>query len=99
MAVTRDPEQAETRALHDLVDFAAKDVLEVGCGDGRLTWRYADRARSVLALDSDPGAVAQARAALPDHLRDRVRFVVGDITAAGIPPATFDVVALSWSLC
>lgn len=99
MAVTRDPEQAETRVLHDLVNFTGKDVLEIGCGDGRFTWRYAARARSVLALDPDEAAVAQARADLPAHLRDRVRFAVGDITTAELPTATFDVVALSWSLC
>jgi cyclopropane fatty-acyl-phospholipid synthase-like methyltransferase len=50
MTVLRDPEQAETRAIHELVEFAGMDVLEVGCGDGRLTWRYAERTRSVLAI-------------------------------------------------
>lgn len=99
MAVTRDPEQEETRVLHDLVDFTGKDVLEIGCGDGRFTWRYAGRARSVLALDSDPVAIAQARAGLSAHLRDRVRLAVDDITTAEVPPDTFDVVVLSWSLC
>ena len=99
MAVSRDPEQTETRVLHDLVDFAGKDVLEIGCGDGRFTWRIADRARSVLALDPDAAAIATARADQPARLRDRVRFAVADITTAAVPPSTFDVVALSWSLC
>lgn len=98
MAVARDPEQAETRALHELVDFAGKDVLEVGCGDGRFTWRYAARTRSVLALDPDAAAIAQARADQPAHLGSRVTFAVADITTAQIPTAAFDVVVLSWSL-
>ena len=46
-----DPEGVETRVVHDLIDFSAKNVLEIGCGDGRLTWRFADAAASVLAFD------------------------------------------------
>ncbi|GAC1456625.1 MAG: hypothetical protein PVSMB4_16840 [Ktedonobacterales bacterium] len=99
MAMTRDPEQTETRAIHALVDFADTDVLEVGCGDGRLTWRYADRARSVLALDPDAAAIQQARASMPAPLCSRVTFEVGDITAIALPCAAFDVAVLSWSLC
>ena len=32
-----DPEGTEKKVLHDLVDFKGKDVIEVGCGDGRMT--------------------------------------------------------------
>jgi 2-polyprenyl-3-methyl-5-hydroxy-6-metoxy-1,4-benzoquinol methylase len=98
MVVALDPEQAETRVIHELVDFADRDVLEVGCGDGRLTWRYAARARSVLALDPDKDAIGQARAHLPDLLGPRVTFQFADITTAILPPATFDVVIFAWSL-
>lgn len=99
MARALDPEQAETRAIHDLIDFSGKDVLEVGCGDGRLTWRYADRAGSVLALDPDVAAIERALACMPDHLRGAVTFQVADITHVELPNAAFDVVVLSWSLC
>jgi 2-polyprenyl-3-methyl-5-hydroxy-6-metoxy-1,4-benzoquinol methylase len=98
MAVLRDPEQAETRAIHALIDFAGADVLEVGCGDGRLTWRYADRTRSVLALDPDAAAIEHARASLPEQLRHMVTFQVADITSVTVPPGAFDVVVLAWSL-
>jgi ubiquinone/menaquinone biosynthesis C-methylase UbiE len=98
MTVLRDPEQAETRAIHELVEFAGMDVLEVGCGDGRLTWRYAERTRSVLALDPDVNAIEQARASLPDKWRRRVTFQVADITSVDLPQAAFDVVVLAWSL-
>jgi hypothetical protein len=49
MNVFLDPEEAETRVLHDLIDFTEKDVLEIGYGDGRITWCFADSARSLLA--------------------------------------------------
>jgi ubiquinone/menaquinone biosynthesis C-methylase UbiE len=98
MATLRDPEQAETRVIHDLIAFTGANVLEVGCGDGRLTWRYADRARSALALDPDADAIAQARAGLPERLGGTVRFEVADITSVELPAEAFDVVVLSWSL-
>lgn len=99
--VLRDPEEAETRTIHELVDFAGADVLEVGCGDGRLTWRYADRTHSVLALDPDPAAIEQARASLaglPEQMRHTVAFQVADITSVDLPQEAFDVVVLAWSL-
>ena len=56
-----DPEGVETRVVHDLIDFSAKNVLEIGCGDGRLTWRFADAAASVLAAaPRTPRVAAQA---------------------------------------
>jgi ubiquinone/menaquinone biosynthesis C-methylase UbiE len=99
MTALLDPEEAETRVIHDLIAFANKDVLDVGCGDGRMTWRFAHQARSVLGLDPLPASVERARRTTPAHLRSKVRFRVGDITAALLPAAAFDVVALSWSLC
>ena len=98
MAVVIDPEQAETRVIHELIDFSGTDVLEVGCGDGRLTWRYADRTRSVLALDPDAAAIGRARASLPEALRHTVTFQVADIRSMDLPPAAFDVVVFSYSL-
>src|SRR5713101_5663144 len=57
-----DPEGNETAALDQLLpDLRGLHVLEVGCGDGRLTCRYAERAASVLAIDPDPAAIATFR--------------------------------------
>jgi predicted RNA methylase len=58
-------------------------VLEVGCGDGRLTRRYADRASRVLAIDSDPEHVATACSRLsgPDN---------GHVTFLATPVADLD---------
>jgi protein-L-isoaspartate O-methyltransferase len=93
-----DPEGVESAVIHELVDFAGKDVLELGAGDGRLTWRYADRARSVLALEPKELLVEQARAALPAGLRGRVVFRVGDATIDAPPADAFDAVVFSRSL-
>jgi 2-polyprenyl-3-methyl-5-hydroxy-6-metoxy-1,4-benzoquinol methylase len=72
-------------------------VLEVGCGNGRLTWLYAPRARSVLGIDPDEEQIALARADMPPELADRVQFEVGEAEDLS-RTAVFDVAFLSWSL-
>jgi hypothetical protein len=44
MTIRVDPEQNETSALCGFADLDGCRVLDVGCGDGRLTWLYADMA-------------------------------------------------------
>jgi ubiquinone/menaquinone biosynthesis C-methylase UbiE len=99
MTVRRDPEEAEKRVIHALIDFAGRDVLEVGCGDGRLTWRYAETARSILALDPDSAAIERANACVREGLRPKTRFLAADILDTTLPAGAFDVAMFSWSLC
>ncbi len=96
--VALDPEEAETRAIHDLADFPGRDVLEIGCGAGRLTSRFASGARSVLAVDLDAESIALACAQLPESLHPTVTFQVGDITTMELPAEAFDIAVLSWSM-
>lgn len=93
-----DPEGAETDVIHDLIDFVGQDVLEIGCGDGRLTWRYADDASSVLAIDPDDSAVATAREQTPDALKGKLTFRVADITKIDLAQETYGVAVFAWSI-
>lgn len=58
MVLIVDPEGRETEALRHLVKLRGKDVLEIGCGDGRVTRRLAPEAASVLGVDPDSCAPA-----------------------------------------
>jgi ubiquinone/menaquinone biosynthesis C-methylase UbiE len=98
MGSVKDAEGAERVALAGLVDFEGRRVLEIGCGDGRMTWLYADAAAEVLGFDDDEEAIAEARAAIPDDLRDRIEFRVASATALDVPRQRFDIAFLSWSL-
>lgn len=95
---TIDPEGAETGALGEMADLSGADVLEVGCGDGRLTLRYAEQAASVLAIDTAADEVETARDATPRRLRPTVTFEVADITEVDLAPAAYDVAILAHSL-
>src|SRR5437764_14077910 len=93
-----DPDGVELPTIRELVDLDGLRVLEVGCGDGRLTFGCAERAASVLAFDADEELVRAARRATPSQLRERIRFEVADAAEIDLPPAEFDPALFSWSL-
>jgi len=93
----RDIGNEEARVLRSCGDFDGARVLEVGCGDGRLTFLYADRAESVLGIDPEEESIATAQDDTPPELADRVRFEVG-IAEDLSKTAAFGVAFLSWSL-
>jgi 2-polyprenyl-3-methyl-5-hydroxy-6-metoxy-1,4-benzoquinol methylase len=100
MTIRVDPENNEPRALFNLANFNGRRVLEIGCGDGRLTWRYADKAAHVTAIDPFEGSIARAKEKMPDNLKSRVEFrhsAFEDFATANAP-STFDIAILSWSL-
>ena len=98
MSVSVDADGVETGVIHDLVDFDGKTVIEVGCGDGRLTWRYATAAAAVLAVDVNENKIAAANDATPSDLRGKVTFKAVDIIDLEAREESFDVAILSYAL-
>ena len=98
MTPVLDPEGAHLTALRRLGDFRGQRVLELGCGDGRLTAGIARDAEHVLAFDPDTERVAAAERALPPDLAHRVSFRVASGKEVEIEPHSFDIVVFSWSL-
>ncbi len=100
MSIKRDPEGNETFALHGMATFRERSVLEIGCGEGRLTWRYAEKASAVTAIDPDGKAIAAAHTSIPEGLAGRVNFIESSIEdfASSYTGRKFDVAIFSWSL-
>jgi 2-polyprenyl-3-methyl-5-hydroxy-6-metoxy-1,4-benzoquinol methylase len=98
MPVRIDPEDTETKTLHDFADFSGKRVLEIGCGDGRLTWRYGDRAAHVVAIDPKADDIERAIEDCPDALRHKLEFGALRLEDLAPPAEKFDLALLSWSL-
>jgi ubiquinone/menaquinone biosynthesis C-methylase UbiE len=61
MLVGVDPEGCEAKELMSLVDLRNANVLEIGCGDGRLTSYYAPIARGIIGVDHEHVALSRAR--------------------------------------
>ena len=101
MTIKVDPEENEIGALFDFVDLDGGRVLEIGSGDCRLTWRYAERVEQVTAVEPFGPAITRAREHLPQELERRVvlrQAAFGEF-AAQAPTSAFDVAIFSWSLC
>jgi ubiquinone/menaquinone biosynthesis C-methylase UbiE len=93
-----DPTGVELHTFDDLVDVEGLRVLEIGCGDGRFTFRYGSRAASVLAIDPDEEAIQAARRDTPRSLRRKLHFEAASARDFELPSAEFDLALFSWSL-
>jgi predicted RNA methylase len=93
-----DPEGAHLAALRRLGDFEGRRVLEMGCGDGRLTLGIGADAAHVFAFDPDAEAIARARRFLPADLAERVAYRVASAKSIELEPVSFDLTVFSWSL-
>jgi ubiquinone/menaquinone biosynthesis C-methylase UbiE len=70
-------------------------ALDVGCGDGLLAARLADRCAKVTGIDRDPRMIALAQAQQP---RARITFIEADFLTHRFPEASFDFVCANTSL-
>ena len=93
-----DPDGVEIVTIKELVDLRDLRIVEIGCGDGRLTFECGREAASVVAVDSDEDAIRKARAETPRALRRRIRFEVADAAELELPKGEFDLALFSWSL-
>jgi 2-polyprenyl-3-methyl-5-hydroxy-6-metoxy-1,4-benzoquinol methylase len=98
MTLRIDPEQNEIRALKSVANWRGKDVLEVGCGNGRLTLRLARLGANIRAVDPDPKLIRTARKNLPERFAGRVRYQVGNAEQLKYSNDTYDLVVFSWVL-
>jgi len=87
------------KKIEGLASFKRKDILEIGCGNGRLTFQYAKSANEVVAIDPSAKAVAEARRNTPKHLASKISFRIGRGEGLSFPNESFDIVFFSWSLC
>ncbi len=99
MAKRIDPEEIETNTVLKHVPFGAKDVLEIGRGDGRLTFKCARTARRVTGIDPDTASIEKAKNNIPKDLISKLEFHVGKGEALTFPNGSFDIVFFTWSLC
>jgi ubiquinone/menaquinone biosynthesis C-methylase UbiE len=93
-----DPEGAHLAALRRLGDFRGKRVLELGCGDGRLTVGIARDAARVFGFDPEADAIERARLSLPREVSERVSYRVASGKEIELEPRSFDLAVFSWSL-
>lgn len=97
MRVQKDPEGSEVYHLVQSVVLAKQHVLEIGCGEGRLTWRIAPLSGRVTGIDPLADVLQVAAAERPAELREIVSFIRASALDLPFRHETFDLTILSWS--
>ncbi|MEN9564169.1 MAG: hypothetical protein RIR73_2413 [Chloroflexota bacterium] len=98
MSLQKDPENIEGKTLQRLLDVQGKRVLEVGCGEGRLTFKYAGLAKQVIAFDPDHDALRVAKADAQLNGTPQIQFAEASANHIPFSKETFDIAILAWSL-
>jgi SAM-dependent methyltransferase len=90
----RDPEGKETQFIADVIGPSLRTVLEVGCGDGRLTAPIAQTCRTLIAIEPDLSLLKEARSSVPGS----VRFLSGTGEHLPLTDGCVETVVFSLSL-
>ena len=98
MATEVDPARVMPHAILKAADLRNTRILEVGAGDGRLTYQYASQPRSVIAIDTNELDVRSALGTSRMEIRGQVRFLCASATALPFCAEQFEVVLLASSL-
>jgi ubiquinone/menaquinone biosynthesis C-methylase UbiE len=98
MTLQKDPEGNERHTLHKYVEFNNQRVLEIGCGEGRLTWQYAKKTHRTVGVDLDRDSLRVAVFDTPASLNDRTFFSCADSRYLPFSKEAFDIAILAWSL-
>ena len=98
MATEIDPAGVMPEAILKVADFRDARVLEVGAGDGRLTFQYAAKPRSVVGIDTKEPDIRAASQCRGVDVRGNVQFLCASATALPFSAEQFGIVLLASSL-
>ncbi len=88
-----DTEQITRQRIESVIDLSDKQVLEIGCGNGRVTAMLVDRVQSIVGVDPDQARIAEAGERLPG-----IDLRVGSGQSLDFPEQSFDLVLFTLSL-
>ena len=86
---------ARYRVLLDAMDAGTRRVLDVGCGDGTLTYRLAQRSERVWGVDDSLLPLQLARGQFQRHRGGRPFLTSADARSLPFPGNTFDCVVMA----
>ena len=75
------------------VDLWDQEVLEIGCGDGRITTQLAGKAKKVVAIDPDAAIIAEAK-----EKTKGANLRIGSGECLEFPGESFDIILFTLSL-
>jgi ubiquinone/menaquinone biosynthesis C-methylase UbiE len=88
-----EPFSSELQKIEEFVDLSDRDMLEIGCGDGRLSSLLAKKVRNLTAIDPDKAMINLARRDI-----NGVDFRVGHGESLEFNDKSYDIIVFSYSL-
>jgi 2-polyprenyl-6-hydroxyphenyl methylase / 3-demethylubiquinone-9 3-methyltransferase len=88
----------EVRLIERHAPLEGRRILEIGCGDGRLTRQIAPLAAGIVAVDPDASTIKLARKLTVSEGIKNVQFRTGSAERVRLGNDRFDLVLFSWSL-
>ena len=79
--------------IEEFVELSGREMLEIGCGDGRLSSLLANKVKSLTAIDPDKTLISQARKKI-----NGVDFRVGSGETLEFNDKSYDIALFSYSL-
>jgi len=98
MATEVDPAGVEPSVILQAGNFRNARVLEVGAGDGRLTFRYVEEPASVVGIDTNETEIRSTAKGFRAEMAGHVQFLCASATAVPFSPEQFEIVLLASSL-
>ena len=88
-----DPENLEIKQINKMVDLKGKDVLEIGCGTGRVTFKLSGY-NKLTAIDKVEEYIEYCK----KKNKNNIEFVHAEAGSLPFEDASFDVVIATWSI-
>lgn len=88
----------DLQVVQDLCSLQGSRVLEVGCGDGRMTFGLADYCNSITGVDIDERFIGLAKGTLKAVNAKNIEFLTMDAQELVLSDESFDVVLFPWVL-
>lgn len=92
-----DPQEKEVALLSSLFDATQKDILDIGCGTGRLSFMFAKKANKVIGIDIDVHSIEYCKNKSEILGLTNCNFIVADALSF-YSNNKFDIILFSWSL-
>jgi ubiquinone/menaquinone biosynthesis C-methylase UbiE len=84
--------------IHESLNLQGKNLLEIGCGDGRVAFGLKPFCFQLTAIDSDEKLLKLARQRLVGQFVANLHFLLMDAEELSFVDETFDFVAMPWVL-
>ena len=97
MTIRGDVAGIEKQYLLDMLPSEGGRIIEIGSGDGRLTWQYAGLAELVVGIDVTPDTLAESIEARPERLAETVSILEASGVNLPFKSGSFDHALFSLS--